>query len=63
VVDNTGLTGLFVVDIAFARLSSTDSETESVFSVIQALGLRLDSVQAPVDIVKVDRANQTPTPN
>ena len=63
VLDRTGLTGTFAMDIAFARLNSTDSDAPSVFSALQAMGLRLEPVQAPIDIIKVDRGNQTPTSN
>ena len=63
VLDKTDLTGIYVLDIAFERLNSPDDSVASVFTAIQELGLRLEPVQAPVEILKVDRANTTPTPN
>lgn len=63
VIDRTGISGTFALDIAFARQGAADSDAPSVFSVLQGLGLRLEPVEAPIDIIKVDRGNQTPTPN
>jgi uncharacterized protein (TIGR03435 family) len=63
VIDRTGIDGTFALNIAFARQGASDSDAPSVFSALQALGLRLEAVQAPIDIIKVDRGNQTPTPN
>jgi len=63
VLDKTDLTGMFALDIAFARLTASDSDAPSVFAAMQTLGLKLEPVQAPIDIIKVDRANSTPTPN
>jgi uncharacterized protein (TIGR03435 family) len=63
VIDRTGIDGMFALNIAFARQGASDSDAPSVFSALQGLGLRLEPIQAPIDIIKVDRANQTPTPN
>ena len=63
VLDKTDFTGIFAIDIAFARLNAPDSDAASVFAAMQQLGLRLAPVQAPVEVIKVDRANSTPTPN
>jgi uncharacterized protein (TIGR03435 family) len=63
VIDRTGIDGTFALNIAFARQGAADSDAPSVFSVLQELGLRLEPVDAPIDIIKVDRGNQTPTPN
>ena len=55
VVDNTGLTGLF--DIKLEWTADTDARTDgpSIFTAVQEqLGLKLDSVKAPVPMLVVD---------
>jgi uncharacterized protein (TIGR03435 family) len=63
VLDRTDLTGLYAMDIEYARQGSLDSDAASIAGALQKLGLRLESVRAPIEVIKVDHAVATPTPN
>jgi uncharacterized protein (TIGR03435 family) len=62
VIDRTGLPGQFNFDLDFAPYDSTataDSNAPSLFTAIQEqLGLRLDTTQAPLDGLVIDRAER-----
>ena len=73
VVDRTGLTGTFDVDLAWrfetpadasgALLPPPDPNAPTLFTALQEqLGLKLESTKAPVDILIIDRAEH-PTEN
>jgi uncharacterized protein (TIGR03435 family) len=71
VTDGTGLTGNFDFTLEFAPQApgavSSDSSTESApnltSAVQQHLGLKLESVKIPVDVLIIDRADKVPTEN
>lgn len=72
VVDHTGLTGLYNVDLRYApdslSNSSPDNESDSnlpsFFTALEEqLGLRLQSQKVDVDTVVVDHVDLEPTPN
>jgi uncharacterized protein (TIGR03435 family) len=56
VVDRTGLTGDFTLDVEFAALDATaDSFAPSIFTALQEqAGLRLEAGKVPVDVIVVD---------
>jgi uncharacterized protein (TIGR03435 family) len=64
VVDRTGLTGLFDVDLKFrAPTAPADSdEPDLVTAVEEQLGIRLESTRGPVEVTIFDRIER-PTPN
>jgi len=68
VVDRTGLAGTFSLDLDFAAgvaSASADSvgDTPSLATALQEqLGLKLDSIRAPVDLLVIDRVER-PTPD
>jgi len=63
VVDRTGLTGAFDFDLTFSTEQSADTVNPSVFTAVQEqLGLRLDSVRLPTDVLVVDSIER-PTPD
>jgi uncharacterized protein (TIGR03435 family) len=71
VIDRTGLAGDFAIHLEWTRErdrtaagdASVDQSRPSVFTAVQEqLGLKLDSVKAPVDVLVIDRA-QLPTAN
>jgi uncharacterized protein (TIGR03435 family) len=63
VVDRTGLTGGFDFDLAFSTEQSADATSPSVFTAVQEqLGLKLDSVRVPMDVLVVDSVER-PTPD
>lgn len=60
VIDRTGLTGSFAIQLEWAR----DGNGPSIFSAIQEqLGLALKASRAPIDILIVDYAEKTPAAN
>lgn len=64
VVDRTGLTGLFNVDLSFAPDNSTNSNLPSFFTAVEEqLGLKLQPEKVSVDTVVVDHVDTAPTPN
>ena len=73
VVDRTGLTGTFDVDLTWnfeatadnhgVPLPPPDSNAPSLFTALQEqLGLKLESTKGPVDILVIDHA-EPPTPD
>lgn len=63
VVDRTGLKGGFDIDLTFSREQSADTTIPSVFTAVQEqLGLKLDSVRLPTDVLVVDSIER-PTPD
>jgi len=58
VVDHTGLTGRFEFDLEWSPDQSA-SDKPSIFSAVQEqLGLRLESVREPVDVVVIDHVER-----
>ena len=68
VVDRTGLTGLWDMDLTFAPDSGpgagpADTTSPSLFTALQEqLGLRLESTTGPVEVVVIERVER-PTPD
>jgi len=64
VVDKTGISGSYDVDIRFARDNDTDSQLPSLFTALQEqLGLKLESQKVPVEMLVIDSVNRTPSEN
>jgi uncharacterized protein (TIGR03435 family) len=62
VVNRTGLTGPFVVDLEWSQEQSV-SDTPSLFTAVQEqLGLKLESTRSPVDVLVIDKVER-PTPD
>lgn len=63
VIDRTGLSGTFEIDLRWSPDDSSDATGPSLFTAIQEqLGLRLESTKGPVEILVIDRAGR-PSPN
>jgi uncharacterized protein (TIGR03435 family) len=66
VVNQTGLTGRFDVELHFApdqTESTPPSDAISIFTALQEqLGLKLESTKGPVDVFVIDRV-EPPTPD
>jgi len=67
VLDQTGLTGKYDIDLKFAPLSVTpeaqDEDLPSIFAAVQkSLGLKLEAIKGPVEVLVIDRA-EMPTAN
>jgi uncharacterized protein (TIGR03435 family) len=59
VIDSTGLTGIFDVDLEWTHDDTNAPEGSDVPSIFTALreqlGLKLDSIRAPSEVIVVDR--------
>jgi uncharacterized protein (TIGR03435 family) len=63
VVDSTGLTGSFDIDLDWAQDPSADAAGPSIFTAVQEqVGLKLESSRGPVDVLVIDHA-EPPTPD
>ena len=69
VVDRTGLTGLFDVDLQWTRTAGSAGggaaidDGPSIFTAVQEqLGLRLEPQRGPVEVLVIDSVER-PTPN
>jgi len=65
VVDRTGLTGAWTLDLEFTPDAQADSpgNSPSIFTAVQEqLGLRLQPARGPVDVLVIDRVER-PTPD
>ena len=64
VIDRTGLKGRYDFDLKFASLeASGDEPLPSIFAVVQEqLGLKLEAIKGPVEVLVIDRAEK-PTEN
>ena len=67
VVDQTGLAGEFEVKLVWTpddRPVPEDQQGASLFAAVrEQLGLRLESRKGPMEVMVIDRAEQTPTEN
>lgn len=67
VIDKTGLTGRYDINISFvpdASLAPTDSSLPSIFTALpQQLGLKLVSQKIPVKMLYIDHIDKVPTEN
>ena len=65
VIDKTGLTGEYAINLRFVPTDPGDaaSDAPSIFQALQdQAGLRLDAARGPVEVLVVDRAEK-PAPN
>jgi uncharacterized protein (TIGR03435 family) len=65
VVDRTGLTGEFILDLEFAPDDAPPGESSapSVFTAVQEqLGLKLESAKVPAEVIAIDHVER-PTPD
>lgn len=64
VVDKTGLTGDFDIDLKYAPEKALDSSLPSIFTALQEqLGLKLESTKVPFEMLVIDHVNRVPTEN
>jgi uncharacterized protein (TIGR03435 family) len=67
VVDVTGLTDAYDLVLPYdppvATLSDVPSSFPSIFTVLQAVGLKLEAKKMPLDVLVVDQIQQTPSEN
>jgi len=64
VIDKTGLTGDFDIDLKYAPEKAVDSSLPSIFTALQEqLGLKLESTKVPFEVLVIDHVNRVPTEN
>jgi uncharacterized protein (TIGR03435 family) len=64
VIDKTGITGHYNLDLRFAPPASTDSPYPSIFTALQEqLGLKLEPQKVPTDFLVIDHVEKVPTEN
>ena len=64
VVDHTGISGAFKLDLHFAPENSSDSNYPDFFTAVQEqLGLKLQPEKVSVDTLVIDRMDSQPTAN
>jgi uncharacterized protein (TIGR03435 family) len=64
VVDKTGITGNYNIDLKYAPTGATDSQYPSVFTAVQEqLGLKLEPQKVPVEMLVIDHLEKMPTEN
>lgn len=59
VLDRTGITGQYIISLQFAPLlgsTPTDDNLPDIFAAVQQLGLKLEPIKAPVEVVVIDNA-------
>ena len=66
VIDRTGITGRYAIDLSFAPVDPGAPAGDPAPSIFQALqdqsGLKLESTKGPVEVLVIDHAEK-PTPN
>ena len=64
VVDGTGLTGHYDIDLYYAPANTGDSPLPDLFTAIQEqLGLKLEPTKIPIDYLVIDSIDRLPTPD
>lgn len=64
VVNRTGLTGAYDFTLEYADHSDADANGPSIFSAVEKqLGLKLDKINLPQDVIVIDHAEKTPQEN
>lgn len=64
VVDRTGISGVFMIDLHYAPENSTESDFPDFFTAVQEqLGLKLQPEKVSVNTLVVDHADSEPTAN
>ncbi|MEO8597700.1 MAG: TIGR03435 family protein, partial [Candidatus Solibacter sp.] len=62
VVDRTGLTGKYTINLAFAPMLGTPRDDEPLLTILavlpQQLGLKLEKTKGSVEVLIIDRAEQ-----
>ncbi len=64
VVDKTGITGSYSINLKFAPEGAADSELPSIFTALEEqLGLKLQPASVPRDFLVIDHVEKVPTEN
>jgi len=64
VIDMTGLPNMYVIDLQYAPPDGVETDSDSsLFTALREAGLLLKPVKTSIEIIKVERANASPTPN
>jgi uncharacterized protein (TIGR03435 family) len=65
VLDRTGLSGTYTIPLEMSQeeLGKSDGSAPSIFTIVEGLGLKLESRKAPLEILVVDSGNKIPAEN
>jgi uncharacterized protein (TIGR03435 family) len=68
VLDRTGLQGAYTIPLEdsfeeLGGLSRSDAPSQSIFTLLEAIGLKLESRHQPVEVIVVDSGNKVPKEN
>ncbi len=65
VLDRTGLEGAYNIPLEMSQeeLGKSDGSSPSIFTIVESLGLKLESRKVPVEVIVVDSGNKVPTEN
>jgi uncharacterized protein (TIGR03435 family) len=64
VVDKTGITGSYEINLKFAPTGAADSQYPSIFTAVQEqLGLKLEPQKVPVEMLVIDHLEKMPSEN
>jgi uncharacterized protein (TIGR03435 family) len=63
VVDRTGLTARYDLDVKFSKLYEQNAALPDIFTVVQQLGLKLEHGKVPAEVLVIDHVEQRPTEN
>lgn len=65
VLDRTGLEGAYNIPLEMSQeeLGKSDGSAPSIFTIVEGLGLKLESRKVPVEVIVVDSGNKIPTEN
>jgi uncharacterized protein (TIGR03435 family) len=63
VIDKTGLEGYYNFPFERTMEETGRDSAPSVFTVVEELGLKLESRKAPFDVVVIDSGNKVPAGN
>jgi uncharacterized protein (TIGR03435 family) len=65
VFDRTNLPGAYNIPLEMSQeeLRKSDGSAPSIFTIVESIGLKLDSRKAPVEVIVVDSGSKIPTGN
>jgi uncharacterized protein (TIGR03435 family) len=64
VIDKTGLTGAYDIQLTYAPANDPNSTLPSLFTAVrEQLGLKLEPAKVPIDYLVIDHADRIPTEN
>jgi uncharacterized protein (TIGR03435 family) len=65
VFDHTGLSGTYNIPLEMSQeeMGKSDGSLPSIFTIVESIGLKLESHKSPVEVIVVDSGSKIPTGN